>query len=281
MATRSHGCYCKICGQYKSNESFSGKGHAEHICKTCSRLPAAEKAKQETLNRLVSIAYRNTSAADEKWLRNRLKDERPEIARLAKEAYAQLHLNASRNAMKNVLVIDRLVFEVNTEVPNEWGDFAHVERRFEVDRIAGWLRLFDVDDMREVRLPNATKMLRWVVHTLELFMWPKEYGGIVVEVDDVNTESDGSSTGDSSSAGDDALLDDDDMLLDDAGVEDTDTVERIWTIRAEYSNHMVQDFWSMDNELPDHVWELYDELAGFFDTAKDTDEEETEDQSDE
>ena len=27
--------YCKICGEYKSNESFLVKGHAQHICKEC------------------------------------------------------------------------------------------------------------------------------------------------------------------------------------------------------------------------------------------------------
>jgi len=30
---RPHGHYCKICGEYKANEKFSGKGHAAHICK--------------------------------------------------------------------------------------------------------------------------------------------------------------------------------------------------------------------------------------------------------
>lgn len=36
MAKKKHkGHYCKICGEYKSNESFSGKGHAQHICKEC------------------------------------------------------------------------------------------------------------------------------------------------------------------------------------------------------------------------------------------------------
>ena len=36
MAKKKHrGHYCKICGEYKSNESFSGKGHAQHICKRC------------------------------------------------------------------------------------------------------------------------------------------------------------------------------------------------------------------------------------------------------
>ena len=35
MAKKHRGHYCKICGEYKSNESFSGKGHAQHICKKC------------------------------------------------------------------------------------------------------------------------------------------------------------------------------------------------------------------------------------------------------
>lgn len=34
---RKSGHYCKICSEYKSNESFSGKGHANHICKRCSK----------------------------------------------------------------------------------------------------------------------------------------------------------------------------------------------------------------------------------------------------
>lgn len=35
MANKHKGYCCKICGEYKSNESFSGKGHAQHICKEC------------------------------------------------------------------------------------------------------------------------------------------------------------------------------------------------------------------------------------------------------
>lgn len=34
------GHYCKICGERKANEKFSGKGHAVHICKECWPLPA-------------------------------------------------------------------------------------------------------------------------------------------------------------------------------------------------------------------------------------------------
>lgn len=32
---KQNGHYCRICGEYKANEKFSGKGHAQHICKSC------------------------------------------------------------------------------------------------------------------------------------------------------------------------------------------------------------------------------------------------------
>ena len=35
---KPHGHYCIICGEYKANEKFSGKGHKAHICKKCSKL---------------------------------------------------------------------------------------------------------------------------------------------------------------------------------------------------------------------------------------------------
>ena len=33
------GHYCRICGRTRANEKFSGKGHRNHICKDCARLP--------------------------------------------------------------------------------------------------------------------------------------------------------------------------------------------------------------------------------------------------
>jgi hypothetical protein len=39
---KRHGHYCRICGSIKPNEAFSGKGHRNHICKSCSRLPKNE-----------------------------------------------------------------------------------------------------------------------------------------------------------------------------------------------------------------------------------------------
>ena len=36
------GHWCKICDGVLPNEKFSGKGHGDHICKNCARLPKEE-----------------------------------------------------------------------------------------------------------------------------------------------------------------------------------------------------------------------------------------------
>lgn len=47
--TKMHkGHYCKICGEYKSNESFPGKGHAQYICKEC--MGEMKKGNKKILN---------------------------------------------------------------------------------------------------------------------------------------------------------------------------------------------------------------------------------------
>lgn len=53
MKKRGH--YCKICGEYKSNEKFSDKGHAVHICKACASLPPEKKSEMAAMNRLLNL----------------------------------------------------------------------------------------------------------------------------------------------------------------------------------------------------------------------------------
>ena len=87
MARRKpHGHYCKVCGEYKANEKFSGKGHVAHICKVCAKLSPAERAEQMTLNRLSNLPWR-LSKEQIKWLKNRTHDRRPEIRDLARGQY--------------------------------------------------------------------------------------------------------------------------------------------------------------------------------------------------
>jgi len=46
------GHYCRICGRERANEKFSGKGHADHICKDCARDQRAEARRQKSAEEL-------------------------------------------------------------------------------------------------------------------------------------------------------------------------------------------------------------------------------------
>ena len=75
---KKNGHYCKVCGEYKANEKFSGKGHAAHICKSCASLSPEKQAEQMTVNRLLNLPWR-LSKEQISWLKNRMKDKRPEV----------------------------------------------------------------------------------------------------------------------------------------------------------------------------------------------------------
>ena len=84
MKKRGH--YCKVCGEYKANEKFSGKGHAAHICKACAALPPEKQAEEMTLTRLVNLPWR-LSKEQFSWLKKRMKDRRETVQTLATEQY--------------------------------------------------------------------------------------------------------------------------------------------------------------------------------------------------
>ena len=52
------GHYCKICGCRKSNEQFSGNGHAAHVCKECQSLPKEEQADLMRCNEVERAAFK-------------------------------------------------------------------------------------------------------------------------------------------------------------------------------------------------------------------------------
>lgn len=53
---KKQGHYCRICGERKANEKFSGKGHANHICKECDALPQEKKNELRRLDQISKIA---------------------------------------------------------------------------------------------------------------------------------------------------------------------------------------------------------------------------------
>ena len=53
---KRQGHYCRICGEWKANEQFSGKGHAAHICRECASLPVSRRNELQRIGRVESIA---------------------------------------------------------------------------------------------------------------------------------------------------------------------------------------------------------------------------------
>ena len=83
---KKNGHYCKVCGEYKANEKFSGKGHAAHICKACSSLPPEKRSEMMILNKLVALPWR-LSKEQRNWLKNKAHDRRPEVRAMAQHQY--------------------------------------------------------------------------------------------------------------------------------------------------------------------------------------------------
>ncbi len=54
---RGHFCWC--CGQIRANEQFSGRGHAHHLCKDCSKLGKEELAYRQAIRDIDRLVDRN------------------------------------------------------------------------------------------------------------------------------------------------------------------------------------------------------------------------------
>lgn len=47
------GRHCRICDRVRSNESFSGRGHKNCVCKNCQKLPTEERNLREVRDELL------------------------------------------------------------------------------------------------------------------------------------------------------------------------------------------------------------------------------------
>ncbi len=61
------GHWCRICNRGRPNEAFSGRGHRDHICKDCQRLPKSERERADLTREL--FGYPEQSRISEKNLR--------------------------------------------------------------------------------------------------------------------------------------------------------------------------------------------------------------------
>ena len=223
------GHFCKICGMRKSNESFSGKGHTAHICKTCSRLAPAQQAEQMTLRRLENLPPRRLTENEMTWLKNRTRDHRSEVKAMACMVYAERFPRLARNQKKQELSIQTLELSINGEVCDPYGELIYVKESYQVNRIPPAVVRTKQDGLCQTVGPPPkilAKLLKWTVHTLEVFWWEQDF---------CNT----------------------------ADVELENVESPLWSVHVEYSNGEIQDMRSAD-DLPDNVLELFSALSELF-----------------
>ena len=261
---KHNGHYCKICGEYKANEKFSGKGHAAHICKACQALPLEKRNIEATLTRLMNLPYR-LSKEQIAWLKAKCKDKRPEISSTAMEIFAERFPNAEKNARKRQLHISRMRFYVNDTLIDEYGDSFDFCGTFIINKKESTITLEADGETKSVTVEmNAmNKLLKEFIHYYEVFTW-----------DEYNDEDRYSDFLDPDLLEFD--ISDYDETFDEYDTE-TDTSEEepaVWEVHIEYTDGKTQDIRSMVG-IPLNVEELAEELLEYF--APD-DEEEFEDE---
>lgn len=233
MPKRNHGHYCKVCGEYKANENFSGKGHAAHICKKCAALPLEERNQQILLNRMLNLPWQ-ISKEDSAWLKKLCNDRHPEVSQMAKEIFQERFPFAERNERKKQLHIRHLSLNINGEVCTEYGDWIELNATFEVDKKTGIIQFQsgDISDEAVLSSKEMTKFLNRTVNSYEVFSWDEDYA-------------------------------------EEADSEDN-TGNPVWAVRVQYGNGESQETISY-REIPDRVNELFQDLYSLFDNEDEYD----------
>ena len=78
------GHYCRVCGSVRPNEAFSGKGHRNHVCKECTRMPKEERESLEQSEEIFGfLKQSHISDGNVARLRTLAGSSNPRIAELA------------------------------------------------------------------------------------------------------------------------------------------------------------------------------------------------------
>ena len=80
------GWYCVICGEYKANEKFSGKGHARHICRKCQKLPKEKRQEIIDENDIMRLSWK-LNQKQKAYLNKMRNDPRPGVRETADFAW--------------------------------------------------------------------------------------------------------------------------------------------------------------------------------------------------
>ncbi|MDR2022485.1 MAG: hypothetical protein LBQ71_04390 [Hungatella sp.] len=267
------GHYCKICGEYKANENFSGRGHAAHICKACASKSPAQKSEDITINRLHGMAFRYLNETEIKWLKNRRNDSRPEIQELARQVFDEKFPCQARNEIRAQLHIKNIVFHVRGEIYNEYGDEHIVNAEFTADTSGRIIKkLFDENDSFieeksvDIGVKVARKLFNAAVHHYDIPFWDTDLCRELSYDLDIDLlpevrDDDGSDYKDELYKDED--LDSDAGQDDDSGGEAPKESIPTWSVEIKYRNGTEQSTKGYDY-LPDPVTELFDEFDCYF-----------------
>ena len=174
---KQSGYYCKVCGERKANEKFSGKGHTAHICKACAALPVPERNAQQAIRKIEGMAMRHISDTEVIWLRNHLNDPRPEVQRAAREVHHTKFQCYERGQIKKGLTVFSLEFYLRGEVWDEYGDERSVHVRIFADQ-DGVFRLLDYAQGNETQAvvdkQTARKFLKSLIHEWDILFWDED-----------------------------------------------------------------------------------------------------------
>jgi len=92
------GHYCKVCGEIKANEKFTGKGHASHICKKCFKKSGAQQSEEIAIDKIYKLTrYSNLSKQNRKMLEAYLKDSRENVKLVSQEVMDMFTLRFKNN----------------------------------------------------------------------------------------------------------------------------------------------------------------------------------------
>ena len=177
---KPHGHFCYVCGQHKANEKFSGRGHANHICRACQALPQTERNEMIAVRKIDNMAFRYLSETEINWLRKKMNDSHPEVREAARAVHDIKFPRYERNMMKKGLTTRLLEFFIHGEVWDEYGDEIPVHMRFFADN-TGTIRRIDYslsDGGQETSInigqQAALKFLKTVVHQLNAPFWSED-----------------------------------------------------------------------------------------------------------
>lgn len=101
------GHYCRICGHYRANEKFSGRGHATHICKDCAKLSPERRDEVETINRIEELPFW-LSKEKKEWLQMLRTDKREAVRGAAELAY-QLRFGVPIDDLDTASLLDEIL----------------------------------------------------------------------------------------------------------------------------------------------------------------------------